>query len=77
MTSCCRPDRDPQRCEGTTLHTVVDFDARDKIAASKPIAVTRSAWSDGSPTLFAAADEVYPTTDWGTDYRLPVGEMPT
>ena len=44
----------------TTLGTVVDFDARDKIAASEPIGVTRSVWSDGSQTLFAAADEVYP-----------------
>ena len=58
----------------TTLGAIVDFDARDKIGASKPIAVTRSGWADGSQTMFAAADEVYPTSDWGTEYQLPVGE---
>ena len=57
----------------TTLGTVMDFDARDKIGASKPIGVTRSVWSDGSQTLFAAADEVYPVDRWGTQYRTAGG----
>ena len=58
----------------TTLGTIVDFDARDKIGASKPIGVTRSVWSDGSQTLFAAADEVYPVDRWGTQFYAPVGD---
>jgi uncharacterized repeat protein (TIGR01451 family) len=58
----------------STAAEVVDFDARDKIAATKSVAVSRSAWANGSTTLFAAADEVYPTSMWGTDYRVPVGE---
>lgn len=58
----------------STLQAVVDFDARDKIAATAPVAVSRATWSDGSKTLFAHADEVYPTDFWGVDYRLPVGE---
>ena len=60
--------------DSSTLQAVVDFDARDKIASSMPIAVSRTAWSDGSKTLFAHADEVYPISYWGVDYRLPVGE---
>lgn len=58
----------------TTLGAVVDFDARDKIGASKPIGVTRSVWSDGSQTMFAAADEVYPVDRWGTQFYSPVGD---
>jgi subtilisin-like proprotein convertase family protein len=60
--------------DSSTLQSVIDYDARDKIAASTPIAVSRALWSDGSKTLFAHVDEVYPTSFWGTDYRLPVGE---
>lgn len=58
----------------TTLGAVVDFDGRDKISASQPIAVSRSLWSDGPKTLMAHADEVYPTSYWGTNYVVPVGE---
>lgn len=58
----------------STLGTIVDFDARDKITASQPIAVSRSVWADGSQTLFAAADEVYPTDRWGTQFYSPVGD---
>jgi len=52
------------------LVSVVDYDARDKIGASKPIGVTRSLWADGSQTLFAAADEVYPGGPLGTPILL-------
>ena len=58
----------------TTLGTVIDFDARDKVAASMAIAITRSIWSDGSQTMFATADEAYPTTHWGTQFYSPVGD---
>ena len=58
----------------TTLGTVYDFDARDKIGASQPIGVTRSVWADGSQTMFAAADEVYPTDRWGNQFYSPVGD---
>jgi subtilisin-like proprotein convertase family protein/uncharacterized protein (DUF2141 family) len=60
--------------DSSTLGSVIDFDARDKIAASQPIAVSRSVWADGSATLFAAADEVYPVDRWGIEYRSPVGD---
>jgi uncharacterized repeat protein (TIGR01451 family) len=58
----------------TMLGNVVDFDGRDKFSASQPIAVSRSMWSDGPKTLMAHADEVYPTSYWGTSYEVPVGE---
>jgi len=58
----------------STLGSVVDFDARDKITSSQPVAVSRSVWADGSQTLFAAADEVYPVDQWGTLYYSPVGD---
>ena len=54
--------------------TDIDFDGRDKIAASSPIAVTRALWADGTSTLLAGAVEVYSTSEWGTDYEAPVGE---
>ena len=57
----------------STLQSVIDFDGRDKIAATKPIAVTRSGWAAGSGTLHAGSVEVYDTNGWGTDYRAPVG----
>lgn len=58
----------------TTQAEVVDYDGRDKFAATKPVAVSRSLWPNGATTLFAAADEVYPTSEWGSNYLLPVGE---
>ena len=60
--------------DSSTLGAVVDFDARDKISASQPIAVDRALWPNGAGTWFAHAEQVYPTSMWGTDYRLPVGE---
>ena len=57
-----------------TLQTVIDFDGRDKIAATKNVAVTRTGWASGSNTLLAGAVEVYDTNNWGTEYRAPVGE---
>ncbi len=60
--------------DSSTLQAVVDFDARDKISSSQPIAVNRVLWPNGASTRFAHAEEVYPTSMWGTDYRLPVGE---
>jgi uncharacterized repeat protein (TIGR01451 family) len=51
-----------------------DFDGGDKIAATKTIAVTRSTWAAQTGTLFAGCVEVFDTNNWGTDYRVPVGE---
>ncbi len=57
-----------------TLQSVIDFDGRDKIAATKTIALTRTGWASGSGTLMAGSVEVFDTMNWGTNYRVPVGE---
>jgi hypothetical protein len=43
-------------------------------AASKAIAVTWAGWASQSATLLSGANEVYDTSSWGTNYRVPVGE---
>lgn len=52
------------------------YDARDKVSATKVVAMARSAWyaNDNPGTMLADASEVYDTSRWGTDYRLPIGE---
>ncbi|VEP17973.1 Conserved repeat domain protein (fragment) [Hyella patelloides LEGE 07179] len=52
----------------------VKYDGRDKIASSKAIAVTRSAWGTSPGTVLAGAVEVYDTAKYGTDFRVPVGQ---
>ncbi|MCM8639008.1 MAG: DUF11 domain-containing protein, partial [Candidatus Accumulibacter sp.] len=56
-----------------TLQSVIDFDGRDKIAATKSVALTHVGWASGSNTLLAGAVEVFDTKSWGTEYRIPVG----
>ncbi len=51
----------------------IDFDGRDKIAATKTVAITHTAWATDSGTLLAGSVEVFDTNSWGTDYRAPVG----
>ena len=53
------------------------FDARDKVGASRPIAMSRAVWATGSGTLNAFAHEMYPTNEWGTAYESPVGTNTT
>ncbi len=57
----------------TTNLSAIDFDGRDKIAATQTIAVTKTGWASGSNTLLAGSVEVFDTNNWGTDYRAPVG----
>ncbi|MBY0280139.1 hypothetical protein K2Z84_32805 [Candidatus Binatia bacterium] len=57
----------------STNLTAIDFDGRDKIAATKTVAVTHTGWAAGSGTLLAGSVEVFDTNSWGTDYRMPVG----
>jgi uncharacterized repeat protein (TIGR01451 family) len=57
----------------TTLQSVIDIDGRDRIGATRAIALTRSAWATGTGTLHAGALEGYPVSEWGTRYRVPVG----
>jgi hypothetical protein len=57
----------------STNLSAIDFDGRDKIAATKSVAVTKTGWASGSNTLLAGSVEVFDTGLWGTDYRAPVG----
>ncbi|MDD2601150.1 MAG: SdrD B-like domain-containing protein [Kiritimatiellae bacterium] len=57
----------------TTRGEVIDFDGGDKIASTKPVAVTRAVWATGSSTMLAGANEVYDTAFWGTAFQCPVG----
>lgn len=56
-----------------TRGAVIGFDGGDKLAASRPVAVTRMGWATGSGTSFAGANEVYDTAFWGTAFQCPVG----
>ena len=56
-----------------TRKTVIDWDAGDKIGATKPIAVTRAGWASASNTLLAFANEVFDTVFFGTEFVNPVG----
>ncbi|MBX7251401.1 MAG: DUF11 domain-containing protein [Candidatus Promineofilum sp.] len=51
----------------------IDWDGKDKIGGTNAIAVTRSLWASGSNSLFAWANAMYPTTEWGQVYTTPVG----
>jgi len=56
-----------------TRGAAIGFDGGDKLAASRPVAVTRMGWATGSGTSFAGANEVYDTAFWGTAFQCPVG----
>jgi hypothetical protein len=61
-----------------TLQSVLDYDARDKVASFKPISLTKTSFPDGTDTLLAGCVEVFERGLWGTEYRSPVGvDMPT
>lgn len=55
------------------LASVLDYDGRDRIAATCALAVTRAGWAS-SRTLNAGATEVWPVSDWGDRYTIPVGQ---
>ena len=62
--------------DSTTPPSVTNplFQAGDKIAATKAIAMTFAGWASNSATLLAGANEIFDTVSWGTNYRVPVGE---
>jgi uncharacterized repeat protein (TIGR01451 family) len=62
----------------TTLQSVLDYDARDKVASFKPISLTKTSFPASTNTLLAGCVEVFEQGLWGTEYRVPVGvDMPT
>lgn len=65
--------REPE-IESSRLDTIVDHDARDIIASTDELAITRAFWAAGSETLNAGALELFPTSRWGGSFEIPIGE---
>lgn len=57
---------------GTRGETIL-YDGRDRILATLPIAVTRSAFPGSPGGLLAGAVEVFNRDSWGQEYVAPVG----
>ena len=53
--------------------SVMNFDGRDRIGATKPVVMTRAAWGVTPGTVLTSASSIYDTTRWGTNFILPVG----
>lgn len=65
--------REPE-IQSARLGEILDHDARDIIASTEEIAITRAFWAAGSETLNAGAMELFPTSRWGSSFELPIGE---
>ncbi len=58
----------------TIPDAALNFDGGDKISATDTIAMTKANWAAGTGTRLAGAFELYPTSEWGTSYEIPVGQ---
>jgi len=56
-----------------TLQATIDYDGKDKIYASGEASMSKFAWGSIG-TLSTSSSSVPPTRDWGTSFRLPVGQ---
>jgi len=54
--------------------SVIQWDARDRIAATKALVISRAAWPVSPGPVFAGAVGVLSTLDYGTNYIIPVGQ---
>ena len=54
--------------------SVLLYDARDRVAANKALAITRAGWPVTPGSVFAGAVSVLSTLDYGTSYISPVGQ---
>jgi uncharacterized repeat protein (TIGR01451 family) len=52
---------------------IVYFDARDKIAATGQLVITRAGWLTPTGTVLSGATEVSDTRKWDTSFVVPVG----
>ena len=52
------------------------WDARDRIAATKALVISRAGWPIPTGPVFAGAVSVLSTMDYGTNYISPVGPGP-
>ncbi|KAI2501568.1 extracellular matrix structural constituent [Fragilaria crotonensis] len=53
---------------------VLFFDGKDRVSATLPIAITRSAYPGNAGSLMAGAVEVFNVEVWGMNYVAPVGQ---
>ncbi|MCX6895618.1 MAG: Ig-like domain-containing protein, partial [Verrucomicrobia bacterium] len=54
--------------------SVLLYDARDRVAANKALAITRAGWPVTPGSVFAGAVSVLSTLDYGMSYISPVGQ---
>ena len=54
--------------------STIQWDARDHIASTKALVITRAAWPVNPGPVFAGAVGVLSTMDYGTNYISPVGQ---
>jgi hypothetical protein len=54
-------------------NTIFYFDGRDRVLATLPIAITRSAYPQTPGSLLAGAVEVFNRDEWGMTFVAPVG----
>lgn len=59
---------------GGGTRTQDGLDGGDRVFTTETINLTRSQWADGPGTLLAGAFELFPTSQWGDSFTLPVGE---
>ncbi|BFM40186.1 Ig-like domain-containing protein [Synechocystis sp. LKSZ1] len=52
----------------------VDFDGRDRIGATKAIAVTKAGWATNPGTVLAGAINIYDVGNSGKEYIIPIGQ---
>src|SRR5689334_2098070 len=57
--------------------SVLLYDARDRMAATKALVVSRAAWATTPGPVLSGAVEVTATIDYGTAYISPVGQNMT
>jgi uncharacterized repeat protein (TIGR01451 family) len=50
------------------------YDGRDRVGATKGIAMSRSAWATTPGSVLADATEVNATIDWGSSFVMPIGQ---
>ncbi len=57
--------------------SVLRYDGRDRIGATRPVTLTRAGWSTAIGTLLASSAEVYDVSRFGTSFLIPVGTNTT
>ncbi len=74
VTGMSTGDEDPNAPGAdAALQATIDFDGRDRVGTTCASSMTRAAWADVG-TVNAGAVEVWPLSQWGTSYTVPIGQ---